>query len=166
VSNFGILLRFGLGVILVIAAGLVQAAVGTTPGTGAVSATGAATYEIPLRLPPGPNGIQPQLSLTYNSQQSDGLLGPGWALAGLPSITRCNKSVAQDGPPAAVTMTFNDAFCLDGKRLRITNGTQANYGQAGTTYDTEISAFSQITAIGMAGNGPASFVLKAKSGLI
>jgi RHS repeat-associated protein len=141
-------------------------AVGRIEGAGSVTSSGAASYEIPLRLPPGTAGIEPELSITYNSQRGNGILGPGWALSGVPSITRCNRSVAQDGAPAAVTLTYADAFCLDSKRLRITNGTLANYGQPGTTYDTEIAEFSRITASGIAGNGPASFELRAKNGLI
>jgi hypothetical protein len=57
------------------------AAVGRTPGTFAVSPTGASTYTIPIWAPPGPGGVQPNLALTYNSQQSHGYMGVGWSLA-------------------------------------------------------------------------------------
>ena len=50
--------------------------------------TGAATYALPLWTPPGPGGLQPSLTLTYNSQEVDsaraGLqaswAGMGWSL--------------------------------------------------------------------------------------
>ncbi len=140
--------------------------VGRIEGSGSVSASGAASYQIPLQLPSGPAGVEPSLSLAYNSQSGDGILGPGWSLAGLPSITRCNKTFAEDGAPAGISFGFQDALCLDGERLRITNGTPADYGKPGTTYDTELAQFSQITAHGTTGLGPAYFTAKTRDGLI
>jgi Salmonella virulence plasmid 65kDa B protein/FG-GAP-like repeat len=128
-----------------------------------VSATGAATYQIPIWAPLGPKGVQPNLALTYNSQSGDGTMGPGWSLSGLSAITRCNKTYAQDGMPAAVALATSDGYCLNGNRLRISSGT---YGVAGSTYQTESADFSQITANGSAGNGPASFIVQGKDGLI
>ena len=50
-------------------------AVGRTAGELAVSATGAATYSVPLTLPPGIGEVVPSLALTYNSQAGDGIAG-------------------------------------------------------------------------------------------
>ena len=138
-------------------------AVGRTGGNFAVSDSGAATYSIPIWVPPGPRGVQPSLAIVYNSQSGgSGALGPGWSIAGLSAITRCPKTVAQDGVPAGITLATSDGFCLDGKRLRLTGG---SYGQAGSTYQTEIADFSNVTANGTAGNGPASFTVRGKNGL-
>src|SRR5262249_45368413 len=90
-----------------------QAAVGRTPGTFAVSPTGAATYAIPIWAPPGPRGVQPQISLAYRSQGGNGPEGLGWSIAGLSSIYRCNSTVAQDGAAASTTLTYADRFCMD-----------------------------------------------------
>jgi RHS repeat-associated protein len=144
-----------------------QAAVGRTEGTYSVSSTGAATYQIPLWVSPGAGGVQPSLTLTYNSRGGSGIVGPGWSLSGLSAITRCIKTVAQDTIPSNVTLTYADAFCLDGQRLRLTSGGGlGTYGQAGTTYDTEQATFSLVTAVGASGNGPQSFEVKGKNGLI
>lgn len=103
---------------LLLSAPAAKAATGRTPGTFAVSPTGAATYTIPIWAPAGPHGIQPKLALTYNSQGGDGPLGHGWSISGLSSIYRCNQTAAQDATPGPVTLTSTDRFCLDGKRLR------------------------------------------------
>ena len=113
-------------------------------------------------MPPGPRGIQPNLAITYNSQSGNGILGPGWNLAGLGAITRCNKTSKEDTTPAPVALLTSDGYCLNGNRLRLTSGT---YGAAGSIYQTEIADFSQITANSAAGNGPASFTVKGKDGL-
>lgn len=137
------------------------AAVGRTVGKYAVSATGAATYTIPIWAPRGPNGLQPNISLVYNSQQGTGDVGVGWMLGGISSIYRCDLTYAQDGSPAPVALTTSDGLCLDGQRLRLTAGT---LGEAGSSYQTEVANFENVTAYGSAGNGPAYFVVQAPNG--
>lgn len=54
--------------------------------------TGAFTQNIPLDIPPGRGGLQPDLSLQYNSQNtSDSIVGYGWTIS-IPSIERLNKA--------------------------------------------------------------------------
>ncbi len=139
--------------------------VGRTPGTIAVSPSGAATYTIPLWTPPGPRRIQPFLALTYSSQAGNGIVGVGWTVSGaMPSIERCPRTTVEDGAPtSAVYLTQTDRFCINGNRLRWVSG---NYGQAGSIYQTESADFSRISAIGTAGTGPQSFTVETKDGLI
>lgn len=47
--------------------------VGATPGSHQVTPSGAFTYTIPIAVPPGVAGIEPKLSLAYNSQGGNGL---------------------------------------------------------------------------------------------
>lgn len=138
-------------------------AVGRTPGTFSVSSTGSADYSIPIWAPPGPRGMQPALSLSYDSRAPVGTLGLGWFISGLTSITRCPKTTAQDAVAAPVTLSTTDGYCLNGNRLRLISGT---YGTAASTYQTEITDFSQITAVGTAGNGPAYFTVQAPNGVM
>lgn len=147
--------------VLIFLSSVAFANVGRTLGTYGVSRTGAATYSIPIWAPRGPNGLEPHLTLVYNSQQASGYLGVGWSLAGVSAITRCNRTTAQDGTPAPVALTTADALCLDGERLQKTGG---DYGVAGSTYQTEVANFEQVTAYGSAGNGPAYFIVQAPNG--
>jgi hypothetical protein len=131
-------------------------------GSPGVSPMGAATYRIPLLLPPGVGGLKPDLALQYNSQSGNGALGVGWSLDGLSAISRCPLTKAQDGAIRGVNMDAGDKFCLDGVRLVLVGGT---YGLDSSEYRTEIESFSQIKAFGTAGTGPSYFVVKTKAGL-
>ena len=136
---------------------------GTTLGSFDVDAQGAATYSIPLEVPPGINGMQPNLSLNYNSQSGNGLLGMGWSLGGLSSISRCAQNLAQDGKIHGVNFSNQDRFCLNGQRLVAVNGV---YGADGTEYKTATATYSKIISNGVAGSGPASFKVWSKSGQV
>ena len=134
----------------------------TLPGQFSVNSTGAATYSIPVSVPPGSAGLVPALSLDYSSQGSDGIVGLAWALNGLPSITRCPRTIAQDnGVHGGVNYDGNDRFCMDGQRLMVVGG---SYGADGSEYRTEIESFSRIVAHGSAGAGPAWFEVWTKAG--
>jgi RHS repeat-associated protein len=145
-----------------LAAQVAPAAAGRTPGAFAVTPTGSASYTIPIFTPPGVNGLTPSVALVYDSNSSVGYVGRGWSLAGFSSIARCAATIAQDGQAGPIKLESTDAYCLNGNRLRLTSGT---HSADGSTYQTELADFSLITAQGAAGNGPESFVVKAKSGL-
>lgn len=132
-----------------------------------VSPSGAATYSVPVSVPPGVAGLEPKLALTYNNQAGNGLLGMGWSLSGLSAITRCPQTKLQDGVNAVmgVSYTSTDRYCLDGQRLiAVANGVD---GANGTEYRTEQDGYAKIIsyADASATNGPSSFIVKTKSGL-
>ncbi len=140
-----------------------EVAVGRTRGSLSVTRTGAAQYVIPLWMPPGIAGLQPSLALAYSSKAGDGPYGVGWNVAGFSTISRCPKTVAQDGLAANVFLTSADLYCLDGNKLRTFSGT---YGADGAQYQTEIANFSLVISHGTAGTGPAWFEVHGKNGLI
>ena len=148
------------------AQGASSSAVGTIVGSGGVNANGAATYNIPITLPPGTHSMQPSLALVYDSQSGEGLAGYGWSISGLSAITRCPATMDSDGLTQAVQLNgpgnLSDDFCLDGQRLRSISGV---YGADGTTYGTEIEGFSRITSHGSS-TGPSWFTVQTKDGRV
>ncbi len=130
--------------------------VGTTPVIQDVSSTGAGTYNIPIKVSPGVAGMEPNISLVYNSQSGEGLLGLGWNIAGLSSITRTTSNWYHEGFINNLQWNANDRFALDGQRL-ISVGT--------SEYRTEIESFLKITSYGTAGD-PSYFKVETKDGKI
>ncbi len=149
--------------------------VGTLPGQVSIDPAGAAKYEVALALPPGTAGVVPTLSLAYNSQGGDSILGHGWTLNGFSSITRCGKTRATDAgttPGAAALKTANrtrvnlnatDEFCLDGQRLVLVSGTHG----AAAVYRTEIDNFSKVVSFGSnTAKGPDRWEVWTKAGTV
>ncbi|WP_315786578.1 MULTISPECIES: FG-GAP-like repeat-containing protein [unclassified Bradyrhizobium] len=151
------------GVLCLFYSTLADAGTMSLDGQFAINQAGAATYTIPLALPPGRAGLSPSLSLHYNSQGGNGLLGLGWSLGGLSAISRCPRTIAQDGVRGGINFDANDRFCLDGRRLVAINGA---YGADGTEYRTEIDMFAKVISHGVTGSGPAWFEVHTKSGAI
>lgn len=118
--------------------------VGGIAGSHGVTSTGGASYEIPVFTPPGTNGMAPSLSLTYNSQGADGVLGMGWCIAGLSAIQRVGSDHYHDGKTAPVTYTPVDHFAMDGLRLVPTGWPSLPYGSPDAEYDTERATFQRI----------------------
>jgi hypothetical protein len=138
--------------------------VGAIGGVVDVGGLGAATYTIPLELPEGIGGVQPSLSVTYNSQSGNGLLGWGWTLGGLSAISRIGKNLFLDGMMKGVN--FNgDCFALDGQRLIENGGT---YWSSGIEYRTEIDGMSRIVSYTEDSivHGPAKFKVWTSNGFI
>ncbi|NQZ11829.1 MAG: RHS repeat protein, partial [Algicola sp.] len=95
-----------------------------------VTPNGDAAIDIPVYLPPGVNGLQPNLGLAYNSSRISysesrshavketvyhpgDFVGLGWQLTGLPTIHLCHTNEAV-GLADLFSLKF---YCLDGQRL-------------------------------------------------
>lgn len=83
--------------------------------------TGALRYTVPISVPPGRNGLQPDLKLEYNSQRNDqnNLVGYGWAL-NIPTVGRLNRYGVEK-------LYTNPVFSsdMDGELVQTATGTYA-----------------------------------------
>ena len=121
-----------------------DATVGTMAGQAGTDG-GAATYSIPIVVPPGRAGMQPSLALSYSSRSGNGVMGLGWSVSGLSSIHRCPQTPEQDAQTLGVSYTGTDKLCLDGQRLVIIAGT---YGASGAEYRTEVDSYARVFQTG------------------
>lgn len=135
--------------------------VGTIAGNLSVSETGAATYVIPLNSLSSPYGLSPSLSLAYNSQKGNGIIGYGWGISGLSSITIGPRTVYFDGAAEGLYEGEDNAYYLDGMRLILASGEN---GKEGATYRTEAEQYSIITIDSVLAETPASFTIKRNDG--
>ncbi|OFX58077.1 MAG: hypothetical protein A2046_16560 [Bacteroidetes bacterium GWA2_30_7] len=133
-------------------------AVGSTAGSYAVSPTGAATYNIPIIIPPGTAGMQPNVSIAYNSQAGNGLLGIGWELTGMSAITRTNKTIYYNSEVKEIKLDNTDVFAIDGQKMF--------YSSTLAGYYTETENFSKITQATSTVTAKIYFEVKTKSGSI
>lgn len=136
--------------------------VGALPGNLNVSDIGAAIYSMPLQIPQGLGKMTPEISVVYDSQSGNGLLGWCWDLSGLSSIVRTGKTYYHDGEKTAVNL-LDDRFVMDGKRLMLCAG---NYGGNGAVYKTEVDEMSKIVSYTDGYNGPAKFKVHKKDGTV
>jgi len=143
--------------------------VGATAGELGVSPSGSASYSIPIAVPVGTTGLQPKITLQYDSMAGNGVGGMGWTVGGLATIGRCPTSFHIDGTASGspgldpVDYDSNDKFCLNGQRLVPVSGA---YGADNTEYRTSQEEFSKIVSYGTAGSGPQYFKVWRKSGEI
>jgi RHS repeat-associated protein len=137
--------------------------VGATQGEAGASG-GAATYNIPIVVPPGRAGIEPTLSLDYSSRGGNGIAGVGWSLGGLSAIHRCPQTPEQDGQARAVSYTADDKLCLDGHRLVRVSG--STYGHDGAVYATEVDSYARVYQYGSLADDSACFRVEQKDGRI
>jgi YD repeat-containing protein len=136
---------------------------GIVPGSFSVTGDGAATYTVPLWVPPGRAGMQPELSIDYDSRNGEGLLGQGWSLRGLSRIARCRKTKADEKHVEAVAFRSDDPLCLDGQRLALVQGDpQAN----GAEYRTVPDRFIRIVISAHDALGPREFTAYLKDGRV
>ncbi len=137
--------------------------VGATAAQVGVSPGGVASYTIPITVPAGTTGVQPNVTLQFSSPGAEGALGYGGSIGGISYITRCPKDLFVDGVIDGVSYNANDQFCMNGQRLIPISG---GNGGDGTEYRTRLESFSKIVSYGVAGSGPATFKVWRNSGEI
>ena len=108
------------------AAGFAHAQAGSV-----VEFRGEASYRIPVVIPPGPAGHQPDLALVYNSGEGRGAagwLGFGWALAGESRIERETRTASpydfdnQTCGAGGLFPCYRPSYVLDGQDLICSSG--------------------------------------------
>lgn len=102
---------------IILSVGEIPINIETTP-TGALSAT------VSIDVPRGITDLQPNLALSYNSQNGNSIAGYGWDLSGVSNITHRNLNHFYDGSTASAGNNIYNLI-LDGKRL-IYNQTMAD----------------------------------------
>ncbi|NLE05703.1 MAG: hypothetical protein GX638_13020 [Crenarchaeota archaeon] len=131
--------------------------VGSIPGEYSVSPSGAATYTIPIEVLQGINGMQPNISLVYNSQTGNGIAGWGWNIGGVSMISRVPKNLYFDNSIKGIDWTNDSPLALDGQRLIKTGSNE---------YKTESETYNKITAEGLRFWGPEVIKVETKDGII
>lgn len=134
--------------------------VGNPAGELTVNGTGAAQYQLAIDCPNG-GGLNPQISLVYNSQSTGyGLAGYGFTVSGVSSITRGGKSLFHDNSISGVTYTANDNLFLDGKRLILQSGSSC---QEGAEYCLEGDPYTKVVAHGVYNDNTANTWFEVKT---
>ena len=134
---------------------------GRTEGTFSVSPSGAAIYQIPITIQQGLSAFVPEVSLCYNSQSDNGIVGYGWSLMGFSYISVVPRSIYYDGQAEGLSQEGNNALTLDGMRLLLKSGTD---GLDGAIYCTENDQGALIKVTSCTNGTPASFTVKTTDG--
>ena len=142
------------------------AVVGSIPGQFSVSPTGGASYTIPIECPTGINGMQPNISLAYNSQGGNGIAGWGWNISGMSTISRVPKNYYYDVEKTGMVWDNTSPLDLDGQRLIEIQRWSTGSIVDSIEYDTEAKSGSRIVGYNIKEWGPEYFKVYTKSGQI
>ncbi len=140
-------------------------AVGSLPGNLTITPVGQANYNIPVEISPGSGDMEPNLSINYQSNGGNGLLGLRFSIGGLSAITRCGKNLHNDNALDGVEFNADDRFMLDGQRLIMVDNNDT-YGADGTEYRTERETYQRIVSFGSSGSGPEYFKVWTMDGRV
>ncbi len=72
--------------------------------------TGTGNFTVPITLPPGRNGFQPQISLVYSTGNGNGAFGLGWSL----SVPGVSRKTSKGIPRYRDGSSQSDVFILSG----------------------------------------------------
>ncbi|WP_419638129.1 hypothetical protein, partial [Thiolapillus sp.] len=133
-----------------------------------VDGKGAATAQLPLKVPAAP--MAPRLSLSYNSQSGGNYLGQGWMLNGPTAIQLTGLNKRLDNTWSNIALDSEDLgysqsnrYSLNGVRLVNVKG---DYGKPETEYQTTLKAPHKIISHGTCGNGPCTFDVYEANGTV
>ena len=75
--------------------------------------TGTGNFSVPIALPPGRNGFQPELNLVYSTGNGNGPFGLGWSLS-IPGVSRKTSKGVPKYEDDAPELRKRDTFVLSG----------------------------------------------------
>ena len=119
------------------------------------SNTGAARFQIPIAVPPGPGGFAPKVGLSYSSRSGDGPFGVGWSSRipdiycssrfGIPDFANCTKY------EIAGTLLVKDPATQDEYHTFVESFNRIRYVPAGDYWTVEVADgnklfFGQLTS--------------------
>jgi RHS repeat-associated protein len=149
---------------------LAIAAFGPTPGGAAPNTTpanpiassnngvisdGSFSYRLPIKLPRGQGGLQPELSLVYNSNHESGPLGLRWRLHGLGAVRRVNTG-------SGVRYAGKDAYAgPEGRLVPVPEIFNTVYT---TVYHPARETWTRYLAQGKCGDGPCWWKAERRDG--
>ncbi|WP_367898797.1 RHS repeat-associated core domain-containing protein [Leptospira sp. WS58.C1] len=113
--------------------------------------SGTLTSTVEIVLPPGTKGIIPNLSLSYASGGKNGILGVGWEIAGIYSISR--------DPSFGINFDGNDNYLSDQV------GSLVDISGNKTKYHSRKESWIQFVPSGVCGTGPCSWTATDKDGI-
>lgn len=118
--------------------------------------TGTGSLSIPIALPPGRNGFQPELSLTYSTGAGNGAFGLGWNL-NVPAVTRKTSKGLPRYRDRAEDPINRDTFILSHAEDLVQTTERDNTGVARFRPRTE-GAFAEIEhVLGPVGDSSTNF---------
>ncbi len=130
---------------------------------------GDGTLSYPINVPPGRNGLQPQLALQYNNNGGNGWMGQGWELS-VPSI----EIDTRFGVPPYSTTQETEAYTLMGEELMLNTTGESFYLPHRDNLVSRISnakfypkTEGSFSIIERRGTGPANYnwVVRTKDGM-
>ena len=120
--------------------------------TAGVNPDGSFSHGIAIEIPPGTAGMQPSVSLGYNSNGGNGIVGKGWSVSGFATISRVDNGYGITGQPS-------DRYAGPGGLLVDITETGT-----GTEYHTENESYTKYEPV-LDGNGqPQSWVVTQPDG--
>lgn len=107
--------------------------------------SGTGTYAIPISLPPGRNGVQPSLALSYGTSSGNGVVGFGWSL-GVPFIARQSDRGLPSYVDAASWHPQEDRFSYNGGQELVPVDSAAASAIDGGVVPLELASWQEYRA--------------------